>query len=838
MSGAMSRSLSFGKGSSNHSAAAAFDCSDDTLNSKDSSLASRTSTRVSHMLAMESNHHQHGDPNLPETSSQFQTRKKLKNIAMEKIKFHRSGNGNGNALYGRETETKLLASIFQEVCDGGGGDNNTTMMTNTTAQRGNDRSFTIIGGLSGMGKSALANTLKPLVHAKHGFYALGKFDASEREPLSAISQAIKSIYDQVMALSDRTLLETIRFQILDQLGSELPLLARIIPKVIKLEAEDEDARSYYPPMLDDFKEATDHFNYAIRKFLQIITAFCPIVMVMDDLQWSDSESINLIKTLITDAETKKLMIIGCFRSDLVVLDTSPISTTSNDGSAGQPNALSKLYTDVESYSVERHIHVTRLQLDTLSAHDVSLFLSDLLSTDSHKTDGLANIVLKKTGGNMISLPQFLMSLAKQELLCYNIGLNAWIWDDAKIQAESVATEDVAHLMKDRLKEVSVAAKILPIAACLGSTFSLRLLSVIMDHNNDHDDDNGGDYKEKLSDPVVPAGGGGDGPARRSKDRKSSSSEFISKAFTMVSNSLIDELFLCEEEGFIDNRCMATYAFVHDQVQEAALALLPEEEDGVVQFRIGEILLKHLEEAEVEKHLFEIVGLLNSRLDLAPQDFESKLKLARLHYRAGRKAVQISAFRSASFFFGETIKLLPEETWDKDIMFCIDLYASAAETAYCLGSFEDVVEYANRVIPISTCKPVDKLRLYVVLIETYAVWQKEIMAIDVGIDILVQLGCNFPRTKFATIAQTVKELLKTKRSVKKITPQFIDDLPVTEDPVHIGIMKILGSLMYPAYSRKPEVRVYLLRVAQAIPTEWWSRYGSLSHPVCLCVSSFS
>jgi predicted ATPase len=190
----------------------------------------------------------------------------------------------------------------------------------------------------------------------------------------------------------------------------------------------------------------------------------------------------------------------------------------------------------------------------------------------------------------------------------------------------------------------------------------------------------------------------------------------------------------------------------------------------------------------------------------------------LYYRAGRKAVQISAFRSASFFFGETIKLLPEETWDKDVMFCIDLYASAAETAYCLGSFEDVVEYANRVIPLTTCKPVDKLRLYSVLIETYAVWEKEIMAIDVGIDILIQLGCNFPRTKFATITQTVKGLLKTKRSVKKITPQFIDDLPVTEDPVHIGIMKILGSLMYPAYCRKPEVSFFDGLGFRSLPTE--------------------
>lgn len=153
-----------------------------------------------------------------------------------------------------------------------------------------------------------------------------------------------------------------------------------------------------------------------------------------------------------------------------------------------------------------------------------------------------------------------------------------------------------------------------------------------------------------------------------------------------------------------------------------------------------------------------------------------------------------------------MKLVPEETWQHDLMFCIDLYASAAETAYCLGSFDDAVEYANRVIPLTTCKPVDKLRLYVVLIETYAVCQKDLMAIDVAIDILNQLGCKFPRTKFATIAQTVKGLLRTKRSVKKITPQFIDALPVTEDPVHIGIMKILGSLMYPAYSAKPEVSV--------------------------------
>ena len=147
--------------------------------------------------------------------------------------------------------------------------------------------------------------------------------------------------------------------------------------------------------------------------------------------------------------------------------------------------------------------------------------------------------------------------------------------------------------------------------------------------------------------------------------------------------------------------------------------------------------------------------------------------------------------------------MPEEAWGDHLQFCLDLHASAAETEYCLGNFEKVQEYAKKVTPLKTCQPVDKIRMYNVLIESYSCDHKEGMAINVGVDILSQLGCKFPKSKVAIVARSILGLLKTKGSVKNAAT-LIDALPITNDPAHLGIMKTLTALVYPTFYAKPEV----------------------------------
>jgi predicted ATPase len=157
-----------------------------------------------------------------------------------------------------------------------------------------------------------------------------------------------------------------------------------------------------------------------------------------------------------------------------------------------------------------------------------------------------------------------------------------------------------------------------------------------------------------------------------------SSGFISSAFMTSSSDFVEELYECgEEEGLIDDCGGEVFTFVHDKVQEAALSLIPD--SGLIKFRIGEVLCRSSNELELENLVFVVAGLLISRIDLVPVDDATRLEIARLHHLAGKKAMQIAAFRSASVYFKVVIDLFPEDTWKEDRAFCLDLYSSATES---------------------------------------------------------------------------------------------------------------------------------------------------------------
>jgi predicted ATPase len=684
------------------------------------------------------------DLSVPKTSRKYHVIKRRTSISVDKLNFAHLD------LYGREKEVELLTTAFNEIRD---------------RSHGRDRSLTMIEGHSGSGKSVVAGSLKKVAKSSSAFYALGKFHLDEHEPLSAISEALVNLLDQVLELKNRDLFETIKQQITTELAPEFTFLSGIVPKIMELLPQASATTvAGHPTISDSYKDAVDHLNYSITKLIQIIATHVPVVIVCDDLQWSDPESIALIKTLVTDADTKAVMMIGCYRS-------SKVDCT---------HRVSQMFDEIESYSSERRIHIQKIAIEAPSIYALGDYLMDLLSTDREHAMGLAAIVIKKTGGNMFSVKQFLITLTKRELLCYNIGQDRWVWDNDLIQAKAIATKNVVDMMKRRLNDVEVAKKILPIAACLGSTFTLHILKVILDQYDQADTMIGGGHDSALF---------------------STSSEFIRHAFATASSDLIEEAFSCEDKGFIEDLGAESYCFVHDKVQEAALKLLPD--NSAVKFRIGEIMWRSLEESEVQKNIFVIVGLLNSRLDLVPNGFHYKWEVSKLHYRAGCKAVAVSAFRSASFFFSEALALLPEESWGEDLQFCLDLYASAAETEFCMGDFEKVQEYAKKVTHLKTCQPIDKIRMYNVLIDSLSCEHKEAIAIDVGIDFLSQLGCKFPKSKVAVLAQSILGVMKTKGSVKNAST-LMEALPVTNDPAHLGIMKTLAALIYPIYSSKPEV----------------------------------
>ena len=84
------------------------------------------------------------------------------------------------------------------------------------------------------------------------------------------------------------------------------------------------------------------------------------------------------------------------------------------------------------------------------------------------------------------------------------------------------------------------------------------------------------------------------------------------------------------------RLEGSYAFLHDRIQEAAYALIPEGERAGAHLRIGRALLASMTGEGLAENLFDVANQLNRGAALL-SDRDEKVQVAAIDLRAGRKA---------------------------------------------------------------------------------------------------------------------------------------------------------------------------------------------------------
>jgi predicted ATPase len=120
--------------------------------------------------------------------------------------------------------------------------------------------------------------------------------------------------------------------------------------------------------------------------------------------------------------------------------------------------------------------------------------------------------------------------------------------------------------------------------------------------------------------------------------------------------------------------------------------------------VGNILLSHLDENELDSTIFVVVNLLNRADDSLIKDDIARLGLARLNYESGRKAISFSAFESAAAYAAKGIRLLPENTWINHYDLTLNVYTIGAQAEGFIGNIERMEHYCTTVL--SQDKPME------------------------------------------------------------------------------------------------------------------------------------
>ncbi|HMJ41191.1 MAG TPA: serine/threonine-protein kinase PknK, partial [Pseudolabrys sp.] len=337
-------------------------------------------------------------------------------------------------LYGREREIGTLLAAFDRV------------VANGTPE------LVLVSGYSGIGKSSVVNELHKVLVLPRGLFASGKFDQYKRDiPYATLAQAFHSLVRPLLGKSD-TELGGWRDALLEALGANGRLMVDIIPE-LKLIIGDQ------PPVLElEPQQAQARFQLVFRRFLSVFArAEHPLALFLDDLQWLDAATLDLLEDLLTRSDLQHLLLIGAYRD--------------NEVDAVHP--LRQKLDAVKNAGAK----VAEITLAPLAQEYLGQLIADALRCEPERAASLAQLVHEKTGGNPFFAIQFLSALADEGMLRFEHDDARWSWDLDRIHAEGY-TDNIVDLMVGRLTRLPPETQTaLQQLSCVGNTAEITTLSI-------------------------------------------------------------------------------------------------------------------------------------------------------------------------------------------------------------------------------------------------------------------------------------------------------------------------------------------------------------------------
>ncbi|HKP97992.1 MAG TPA: AAA family ATPase [Fibrobacteria bacterium] len=327
-------------------------------------------------------------------------------------------------LYGREVETAVMVGALKRVIDGEGPE------------------MTMVSGYSGVGKSALVEILHVNGIAAQGMFVAGKFDQYHRDiPYATLVEAFSGAVLQILAEGTERIADwNARLQA--ALGVNGRLMIEMIPQLETLLEKQPPVPELSPT------EAKNRLRIVFRQFIGVFAQQDhPLVLFLDDMQWTDPASLELILDLAGNRELRQLLVVGAYRD--------------NEVGPSHPLAIGM------EAAKKAGTRIRNLVLFPLPGPQLSTLVADTLRPASGNLPQLTGLLLEKTGGNPFFAIQFLHSLNEEGLL-HRDENGAWNWDIEAIRAKGF-TENVIDLMSERLHRLSPAAReALMHFACLGA----------------------------------------------------------------------------------------------------------------------------------------------------------------------------------------------------------------------------------------------------------------------------------------------------------------------------------------------------------------------------------
>ncbi|TVY38241.1 Two-component system protein A [Lachnellula subtilissima] len=636
----------------------------------------------------------------------------------------------------------------------GGGTRSSSDSVGSLANRHNTQKFRrkgrceVVGisGAAGLGKSCLVHSVQ-VEARRRGYFASSKFDRAKKTPFGPVLKLLSSLFKQVFSESNT---DTPFHQILKQyVRPAWPMLHKVLglpefligalPTATKLKSHHASesinsssvSQAYNKSVRSEWKQrelssSSSHgslYNKALgtqnsqdflragsstksmrlmNTFLDVLRVFTQhkfICVCLDDLQFADDESLDLITQIV--AARMKMVILVTYRPDEILPEKIKgiIEPPNTEGiSLHAPITLVLVSADISTEYIKRSgVGVTRITLKPLTEDDIVTFVSATLCRPKEDVISLAAVIQSKTAGNPFYMREMLDTCHRKQCIWYDYKQSTWCFSLDRIfkqfQTENYHETLNNDFVTSRLNELPPASRaILAWASILGASFSFELIQRLLS----------GEFDFEEMGIVSPE-------------------DFKPYALTYSQEEAVEGLQATIQAYIIvatndDDR----FRFAHDRYSQAALSLA-ECNASRMHFIIAQTLLKYYSSQEGSRddtamHVAKSVNIINERV-LHRQSFRKLL------FDVAQSSAESGARSTAAKLYASCFALLQNDPWEEgapDVYYdeTLQLYVRAAECYLYLGQYKDAKRLLGTVFEKART-PVDKAPAWVLQSRVFA-----------------------------------------------------------------------------------------------------------------------
>lgn len=603
----------------------------------------------------------------------------------------------------------------------------------------------IVSGYPGVGKTAIIEEVSQEFFCKGSRFISGRFSQFERNnPYSAVKTAFGTLIKNLLLENNK--LDFWRCCLEKALGTNAGILAEIIPELELIIGKQPEIGKIEPI------EENARIKSVLISFIKVFTdKDNRLILFLDDLQWSDLSSINLLKYLLSSDEIENFIVIGLYR-DNEVKDDHPLLSMLNEV---------KENSDIADLVYNYH-------LEPLQESAVNQLIAETLNSDPNDTLILTNYIYQKTKGNPFFTYQLLKTLYENGLFWFDEDNSNWQWRIEDIKNVQISDNVADFLIQNLLLLPSKTLNILKLASCVGNYFDLKIIWEICDD------------RIGFSDALQTA---------------------IKKEY-IISVDNNHRFLNFEEENCLNSNIRMVFRFNHSRIQQSLYSLVSDKEKEIIHYRIGKVLLRPYDDRIIYgSKLFEITNHLNLGKNIIT-DKEERLQLLDLNFKAGQKAKRNLAYVIAKNYYATGLKVLSDDDWREFPEKLFELSLKHVEACYLSGDIDNILSLCDNTLELATCN-IERAMVYELKakILDHTGEDREIIVDEIKKG-LILLGMDLPADPKEIDSQVVAGIAKMQSYLANNSIEELVNLPEIKDENLIMVIKLLFQLTPIAFEFYP------------------------------------